>query len=166
MRSLLSFRHFKWKILLRPANEVCEGYVYPGVCLSIACWDTHPSRIRGRHPLCRHPPVQCSAWRSGRQAGGTYLTGMHSCFTGVCLSPREYGSRGGIWYTIPYRYWHLVVVTEAGGTYPTAMLSCLSYKPKPKYYTNSLLPTLIENLFFVKENYEIKKTNESQKGKR
>ena len=63
--------------LLPPANEVCEGHVFTGVCLStggvcpIACWDTltpgpeqtHPRHQRqtppwdwGRPPRTRHPP--------------------------------------------------------------------------------------------------------------
>ena len=50
--------HISDSILLPPANEVCEGYVFTGVCLStgwgggvcpIACWDTPPG-TRGRHP--------------------------------------------------------------------------------------------------------------------
>ena len=70
--------------LLLPANEVCEGYVFTGVCLStggcvcpIACWDTHPP---GRHPPGQtHPPAHCMLGY-GQQAGGTHPTGMHSCF--------------------------------------------------------------------------------------
>ena len=52
--------HISDSILLPPANEVCEGYVFTGVCLStgwgeggvcpIACWDTPPGTRR------RHPP--------------------------------------------------------------------------------------------------------------
>ena len=41
-------------------NEVCEGYVFTGVCLStgggicpIACWDTYPPWVDT--PLGRHP---------------------------------------------------------------------------------------------------------------
>ena len=48
------------------ANEVCEGYVFTGVCLStrggvcpIACWDTHtPGICWDTHPLGRHPHGQ------------------------------------------------------------------------------------------------------------
>ena len=44
--------------LLPPANEVCEGYVFTGVCLHwgvwpITCWDTPP---------VRHPHGQTSPW--------------------------------------------------------------------------------------------------------
>ena len=70
-------------IFLLPANEVCEGYVFTGICLSTgkavagpeadtpqadtplpnACWDTPPADTTGY----------------GQQAGGTHPTGMHSC---------------------------------------------------------------------------------------
>ena len=84
--------------LLPPANEVSEGYVSTGVCLSrggvcpIACWDTLPPPgadkppPRSRHPLpgSRHPPPPhpraVYAGRYGQQAGGTHPTGMHTCF--------------------------------------------------------------------------------------
>ena len=42
--------------LLPPANEVCEGHVFTGVCLStrgvcpIACWDTHTLGPEQTHP--------------------------------------------------------------------------------------------------------------------
>ena len=86
--------------LLPPANEVCEGYVFTGVCLSRAgvclnaCWDTHPP---DRYPLGRytpqagtphlgrytpwqvHPLGQCMLGYS-QQVGGTHPSGMHSCF--------------------------------------------------------------------------------------
>ena len=53
-------------LLLSPANEVCEGYVFTGVCLStgdvcpIACWDTPqdqrqtPPSPEADTPLGRH----------------------------------------------------------------------------------------------------------------
>ena len=58
------------------AKEVCEGYVFTGVCLSTggvcpnSCWDTHipradthPGQIPpGRHPLGKHPPGQIPPW--------------------------------------------------------------------------------------------------------
>ena len=47
--------------LLPPANDVCEGYVFTGVCLStgvcpIACWDTPPGP-EGDTP--RQTPIAC-----------------------------------------------------------------------------------------------------------
>ena len=56
-------------IYLPPANKVCEGYVFTGVChragvCPIACWDADP-------------PVQCMLGY-GQQVGGTHVTGMHS----------------------------------------------------------------------------------------
>ena len=86
--------------LLPPTNEVCEGYVFTGVCLSTGgvwqtppplflgrhppSWaDTHPGQNpppRGRRPLGRHPratPPPMLAY--GQQAGGTHSTGMFSC---------------------------------------------------------------------------------------
>ena len=70
-----------------PAKEVCEGYVFTGVCLStggwgvcsIACWDTPPGRHPwAKTPLGRHPPpVQCMLVY-GQQAGGSHPTGMYS----------------------------------------------------------------------------------------
>ena len=41
--------------LLPPANEVCEGYVFTDVCLSMGGCGSHPP---GRHPLGRYPPWQ------------------------------------------------------------------------------------------------------------
>ena len=63
-------------LFLPPANEVCEGCVFTGVCLS-TCWDTPapeqtPPPTRGR-------PSQVHAGRYGQQAGGTHPTGMHTC---------------------------------------------------------------------------------------
>ena len=85
--------------LLPPANEVCEGYVFTGVCLStgwggvcpIACWDIHPPLGTIGTPPGRHPPGQTPLlpWADtpgqcmlgyGQQAGGKHSTGMHSCF--------------------------------------------------------------------------------------
>ena len=78
--SILSIINFKYVNkfwtqgrLLPPSNEVCEGYVFTGVCLStggvcpIACWNTHtPGQTHpwadtpppGRHPMSRYPPGQ------------------------------------------------------------------------------------------------------------
>ena len=68
------------RVLLPPANEVCEGYVFTGVCLSTGgclphCMLGYTPGTRGRHP-----PAQCMLGY-GQQAGGTHPTGMHSCLS-------------------------------------------------------------------------------------
>ena len=86
----------KFQMLIPPANEVWEGYVFTGVCLStgggvcpFACWDTP---LLGRHPPSRHPtgrPPTDTPGKTppmlgyGQQAGGTHPTGMHSCWCDV-----------------------------------------------------------------------------------
>ena len=89
---------FSCLYLLPPANEVCEGYVFTGVCLStgggvcsIAWRDTPPwadtpqadtpPRLTppGRHPLGRHPPCTQCMLGCGRRKGGRHPNGMHSC---------------------------------------------------------------------------------------
>ena len=42
--------------ILRPANEVCEGYVFTGVCLSRGVSASGPGRGSLPHPLGRHTP--------------------------------------------------------------------------------------------------------------
>ena len=85
---------YRGHILLPPAIEVCEGYVFTGVCLSTG--DCLPPSL-GRHPPGQtplrgqthphtpcpvhagiHPPAQCRL-EYGQQAGGMHPTGMHSC---------------------------------------------------------------------------------------
>ena len=61
---------------LQPANEVCEGYVFTGVCLSTGGSASLHAWIR---PLGRHTPKQWHAYC--QQAGGTHPTGMQSCST-------------------------------------------------------------------------------------
>ena len=90
--------------LLPPANEVCEGYVFTGVCLSTGVsaplhagihppderqippsrqtplWADTPWQTRPRQtPPGRYPPVQCMLGDTGNKTGGTHPTGMHSC---------------------------------------------------------------------------------------
>ena len=85
----------KWLLLandrfLPPANEVCEGYVFTGVCLSTPGGGMH-GFIRGAcvvlfggHAWFYSGGVG-RAWffsdtmRYGQWAGGTHPTGMHSC---------------------------------------------------------------------------------------
>ena len=80
-------------ILLPPANEVCEGYVFTGVCLSM-----------GGGPMCG-----CSqgghAWllRGGMRGGACVVApggvcvvaprgGMHGCSRGACMVARGGGA--------------------------------------------------------------------------
>ena len=68
---------------LRPANEVSEGYVFTGVCLSTGRVGVYPivsNRGQRLTPPGRQPPAQCMLGY-GQQAGGTHSTGMHSCVT-------------------------------------------------------------------------------------
>ena len=89
-------------MLLPPANEVSEGYVFTGACLStqggvcpIACWDTPPGPEADTPPeqtpprdqrqtppwdQTAPPPPAVHAVRYGQQSGGTHPTGMHTCF--------------------------------------------------------------------------------------
>ena len=80
-------------ISLPPANKVCEGYVFTGVCLStrgslssgvtvqrgLFLWGLHPggSLSRGSllEGLCQGDPPSVRL-----RAGGTHPTGMHSCY--------------------------------------------------------------------------------------
>ena len=69
--------------LLPPAKEVCEGYVFTGVCLST--WRVSAPLHAGIHTLPRTdtpwadtPLPQCMLGY-GQQAGGTHPTGMYSC---------------------------------------------------------------------------------------
>ena len=95
-------------LLLLPANEVCEGYVFTGVCLSTGvlpyCMLGYtlqdqkqtpprqtPPGTRSRHPQVDNPlgihpllgrqpppPVQCMLGYD-QQVGGTHPTGIQSC---------------------------------------------------------------------------------------
>ena len=78
-------------LYLPPANEVYEGYVFTGVCLSTGgesaplhagihhtLLPTHTHTL-GRHtPPGQRPPAQCMLGYS-QQAGGVHPTGMQSC---------------------------------------------------------------------------------------
>ena len=83
---LLSWNNFldnmQMVLLLPPANKVCEGRVFTGVCLSteggVCCMPGYTIPL-GRHPPS--PPAQCMLY--GQQAGSTHPTGMHSCFEWV-----------------------------------------------------------------------------------
>ena len=84
-----------FQIFLLPTNEVCKGYVFTGVCLSMgdvylnACcntpWQTPPSWAdipwvdtpQADTPLGRHcPTAQCMLGYI-QQVGGTHPTGMY-----------------------------------------------------------------------------------------
>ena len=75
--------------LLPPANEVCEGYVFTGVCLSKRGGvsiplhaGTHPlgaDTPRSKQPSEQIPPSAVHAGRYGQQAGSKHPTGRHAC---------------------------------------------------------------------------------------
>ena len=62
---------------LLPANEVCEGYVFTGVCLSTGggCPGPGAGGCVSEPALRQTPPSQQTA----TAADGTHPTGMHSC---------------------------------------------------------------------------------------
>ena len=63
-------------ILLPPANEVCEGYVFTSVCLS-----TGGGGVRGGGGQgdMHGGGGACVVGETATAAGGTHPTGMHSC---------------------------------------------------------------------------------------
>ena len=85
--------------LLPPANEVCEGYIFTGVCLStggvsaplhagihsLPCPPGPNTPLRSRYspeqtPTSEQTPLRAvHAGRYGQQEGGTHPTGMYSC---------------------------------------------------------------------------------------
>ena len=90
-------------LLLPPANKVCEGYVFTGVCLS-------PGG-RAWQGMCMAGGM-CGgghAWQGGMRDRGACVVG------GACV-PRMPPSAD----TTGYCQW-------AGGTHPTGMHSCLGY---------------------------------------
>ena len=65
------------EVLLRPKNEVCEGYVFTGVCLSTGgclphCMLGYTPGPEADTPQKQTPPA-VHARRYGQQAGGTHL---------------------------------------------------------------------------------------------
>ena len=82
-------------LYLPPANEVCEGYVFTGVCLStggcllLGGGASSPGAAPGGVPApggacCGGSGPGGTWWRSPWTAtaeGGTHPTGMHSCLT-------------------------------------------------------------------------------------
>ena len=73
------------KELLPPANKVCGGYVFTGVCLSIGRWgvcieggvESWMGGVCIRRGLDR-PPPESDATGYGQPAGCTHPTGLHS----------------------------------------------------------------------------------------
>ena len=61
--------------LLLLANEVCEGYVFTGVCLSTGGGGS-ASRVVGQTL-----PLKSDTTGYGQRAGGTHATGMHCCLS-------------------------------------------------------------------------------------
>ena len=72
----MSYMSALWNSYLPPANEVCEGYVFTGVCLSTG---GVPGQVPpGQPPPAGIPPPQ-GMLGYGLQAGGTHLTGVLCC---------------------------------------------------------------------------------------
>ena len=88
-------------ILLPPANEVCEGYVFTGVCLStrggaclVAPWGACVVAGRGMHG-CSQGGMHCCCGGACMVAPGVCvvapgvcvvaLGGMHGCSQGACM---------------------------------------------------------------------------------
>ena len=82
-----------WQVII---IEVCEGYVFTGVCLSTGRYGRHrpADTPPGQTPPLQTPPTQCMLGY-GRWSGGTHPAGMHSC-CGLQL----------------YFYWRSVFVTK------------------------------------------------------
>ena len=64
-RQTCLFSCLGWILFLPPANEVCEGYVFTGVCLSTG---------GGGGEV-----LECVTGETATAASGTHPTGMHSC---------------------------------------------------------------------------------------
>ena len=72
MKLAISF--FKKRALFIARNEVCEGYVFIGVCLSTG-W----GKVCMGEGVGQTPP-QSDTMGYGQLAGGTHPTGIHSCW--------------------------------------------------------------------------------------
>ena len=89
------------------SNEVCEGYVFTGVCLStewvcrIACWDNPPGADT---PLGRHRPGQTPPWQTPpctvhagiQSTSGWYASNWNAFLFPFTFSSRQEGRLGGI----------------------------------------------------------------------
>ena len=85
--------YFQWQFSLPPANEVCEGYVFRGVCLSTG----------------GHAWQGGCAWQGGMRGGGMHGGGhawwgacmAGACMVGVCMAGGMHGGgvhgRGHAW---------------------------------------------------------------------
>ena len=73
-------------MFLPPANEVCKGYVFTGVCLSTVVGLHLGGLLAGGLHLGsgRTPRLKSDTMGYGQQAGGIHPTGMHSCL--FCVS--------------------------------------------------------------------------------
>ena len=72
MKLAISF--FKKRALFIARNEVCEGYVFIGVCLSTGVGEG----LHGGGGWA--DPPQSDTMGYGQLAGGTHPTGIHSCW--------------------------------------------------------------------------------------
>ena len=100
--------------LLPPANEVCEGYVFTGVCLST--WGGHAWFYLGGHAWFYSGGhawfyLGGHAWFYSGGAAWFYSGGMHGFSGGACMVFSVFSD------TMRYGQW-------AGCTHPTGMHSC------------------------------------------
>ena len=144
------------KTPLPPANEVCEGYAFTGVCLStggvcpIACWDPPqadtPQQVHppGQTPPRQvHPPGQVHP-RQVHPPAGTPLRQVHTpgqvhplagtpLWAGTPLGRYTPGQvhpllgRYTPWVGTPPAQCMLEYGQQAGGTHPTGMHSCFNF---------------------------------------
>ena len=117
--------------ILPPANEICEGNVCTGVCLSTmgACMVRGACVVKrgmhGKRRVCMAKGAcivngECT-WEYVWQKGGMHgKGGIHG--RGACVTRGMYG-RGHAWQEGMHAG---EKVTEAGGTHPTGMHSCIT----------------------------------------
>ena len=114
-------------LLLPPANEVCEGYVFTGVCLSTGCvWQGGV-----------HGGGACMAggmYGRGCVAGGMHGRGWWACMVGSCMAEGMHGGRsvagvvcmaGGrhVWHApVPGRYYEIWSMSGRYASYCNCIL--------------------------------------------
>ena len=133
---------------LTPANEVCEGYVFTGVCLSTGGGCAIPACIAGGIPACLAAGVQ-GGWYPSMPCRfpGSHPRGkFRGIWPGGSPGPHPRGKLRGIWSRptpkgpggflllgrcllgggcLLQGVWGPpVTATAEGGTYPTGMHSC------------------------------------------
>ena len=141
-------------VLLPPANEVCEGYVFTGVCLSTE--GGGPGQVPPRQV---HPPSQVHP-QAGTHPPGRY-TPRQVPPPGRC-TPAWVGTPPT--GTPPWPQCMRGYSQQAGGTHPTGMHSCIVLQPTPQNLQRSNAKSmtycsidktvleLIPNRFYIKRS--------------